>query len=154
MPTKNLWHDLCSYFEEDELLRDNRHNLLESHTGERLGEFLYKAWLLATEAQFSWFLGWIDMIFALTLKKITFCQISVTIYLNRILLKDLENSCIKRGFQQQKHNFRGSQAHLKQNLRQATQSFSERHQRKLTIYAIRMLPSVVSFNQSFIKNVQ
>ena len=55
MPTKNLWHDLCSYFEEDELLRDNRHNLLESHTGERLGEFLYKAWLLATEAQFSWF---------------------------------------------------------------------------------------------------
>ena len=49
------WHDLCSYFKEDELLRDIRHSLLESHTAEQLGEFLYKAWVLATEAQFSWF---------------------------------------------------------------------------------------------------
>ena len=51
------WHDVSIYFEEDELLRNLRHELMESHTAKDLGNFLYKVWLVATETQFSWFIG-------------------------------------------------------------------------------------------------
>ena len=41
----------------DELLRDLRQELMESHTAADFGNFLYKVWLVATEAQFSWVIG-------------------------------------------------------------------------------------------------
>ena len=51
------WHDVCSYFEEDELLHELRPCLLESHSADGLGSFLYKVWLLASEEQFGWFIS-------------------------------------------------------------------------------------------------
>ena len=46
------WHDVCTYFAEDEMLQDLRSGLLESHSSSDLGEYLYKVWLVASEEQF------------------------------------------------------------------------------------------------------
>ena len=50
------WHDVCTYFAEDEMLQDLRSGLLEPHSSSDLGEYLYKVWLVASEEQFQWFI--------------------------------------------------------------------------------------------------
>ena len=51
------WHDICEYFEEDDLLRDLRFELQDALAFAELGELLFKIWKVASEEQFSWFVG-------------------------------------------------------------------------------------------------
>ena len=53
----SLWHEICTYFEEDELLRPFREELIQDHSMSAFGELLFKIWNIATEEQFSWFIS-------------------------------------------------------------------------------------------------
>ena len=47
MSRKKVPTDLCRF----------RTSLLEYHTSDALGELLYRIWIVATQAQFSWFIN-------------------------------------------------------------------------------------------------